>query len=302
MSTTFNDKIYTQEVLQAFTAGLAPLRAFTRSFSPEARRKGDAIIIPRVSALETTTFAYANNSGSPYETEGGTIAAITVNLDQHQIVGVDITDVQFANSSNADISNFAQQQGRALARKCIGNVFSLLSITNFGAEAATPVSIANTGLTQLRGARKTMVDRRVPADMLSLVSSSELYHSLLGDTNISQSFQYGGSEAVREGRIPRLLGMDVYETNALPLGGTLSLVGFLAHPDAIALAIRTLQPQDGGDSYLAVDTVTDAETGLGFTYRRHFNPGKGRHFASIECLFGMATALTLGIGLIRKAD
>ena len=51
MSTTFNDKIYTQEVLNAFTAGLAPLRAFTRSFSPEARRKGDAIIIPRVDAV-----------------------------------------------------------------------------------------------------------------------------------------------------------------------------------------------------------------------------------------------------------
>lgn len=302
MSTTFNDKIYTQEVLNAFTAGLAPLRAFTRSFSPEARRKGDVIIIPRVDALSTTTFAYANNSGCPYETEGGVVSAITLNLDQHQIVGVDITDVQFANSGSADISIFAQQQGRALARKCIENVFGLLSITNFGAAAASPVSIANTGLAQLRAARKTLMDRKVNMDMVSLISNSELYSSLLGDSNITQAFQYGGSEAVREARIPRLYGMDVYETNALPLGGTLSLVGFLAHPDAIAIAVRNLQPQDGGDSYLAVETVTDAETGLGFTYRRHFNPGKGRHFASVECLFGMTTALTLGIGLLRKAD
>jgi|LakMenEpi03Aug12_release.lakeMendotaPanAssembly.Ray.scaffolds.fasta_scaffold07272_6 hypothetical protein len=302
MSTLFNDKIYTQEVLNAFTAGLAPLKAFTRSFSAETRRKGDAIIIPRVDALSTSTFAYANNSGSPYENEGGTVAAITVNLDQHQIVGVDITDVQYANSSNSDINIFAQQQGRALARKCIENVFGLLSIANFGAAAATAVSIADTGLAQLRAARKTLMDRKVDLGMVSLISNSELYSSLLGDSNITQAFQYGGSEAVREARIPRLYGMDVYETNALPLGGTLSLVGFLAHPDSIAIAIRNLMPQDAGDSYLAVETVTDAETGLGFTYRRHFNPGKGRHYASIECLFGMATALTLGIGLIRKAD
>lgn len=302
MSTTFVDKIYTQEVLRAFTAGLAPLSAFTKSYSPEARRKGDAIIIPRVDALDTTTFAYANNSGSPYETEGGTIAAITVNLDQHQIVGVDITDVQYANSGSADIINFAQNQGRALARKCITNVFGLLSIANFGAAAATPVSIGVTGLTQIRAARKTLVDRKVPMDMLSLVTSAELFQSLLGDTAISQSMNYGGAEAIREARIPRLLGMDVYETNALPLGGTLSLIGFLAHPDSIAMAVRTLQPQDAGDSYLAVETVTDQETGLGFTYRRHFNPGKGRHYASVECLFGFATALTLGIGLLRKAD
>jgi hypothetical protein len=302
MATTFVDKIYTQEVLRAFTAGLAPLSAFTRSFSAEARRKGDAIIIPRVSALSTTTFAYANNSGNPYETEGGEIAAITVNLDQHQIVGVDLTDIQYASAGSADIMNFAQNQGRALARKCMGNLFNSLTVAAFGAPAATAVTIGGTGLTQIRSARRTLVNRQVPMEPVSLIANADLYHSLLGDSNITQSFQYGGSEAVREGRIPRLLGMDVYETNLTSIGASLSIVGFLAHPDAVACAVRNLQPQDGGDSYLAVETVSDPETGLGFTYRRHFNPGKGRHYASIECLFGFAAALTLGIGLIARTD
>lgn len=296
-----NDKIFVQEALNAFTAGLAPLNAFTRSYSSEARRKGDVIAIPRADALSTTTFAYANNSGYPYETEGGTLNTISLNLDQHQIVGVDITDIQFASKGASEISVFARQQGRALARKCIENIFSLVSIANFGAAAATAVSIADTGLTQLRNARKTMVDRKVNGENLSLIASSELFTSLLGDSNISQAFQYGGNEAIREGRIPRLLGMDVYETNALALGGTLSLIGFLAHPDAIAVAIRQLLPQDDSQ-YLAVDTVVDDETGLGFTYRRHFNPGKGRHYASFECLFGFTQALTLGLGILRKAD
>ena len=302
MATTFVDKIYVQEVLKAFTAGLAPLSAFTRSYSSEARRKGDAIIVPRVAALSTTTFAYANNSGSPYETEGGTIAAITVNLDQHQIVGVDLTDIQYATASSADIANFATNQGRALARKCIGNVFGAMTLAAFGSPAATAVSIAATGLTQIRAARTTMVGRQVPMEGVSLIATADLFNSLLSDSNISQAFQYGGAEAVREGRIPRLLGMDVYETNVTGIGGSLSHVGFLAHPDAMAIAIRNLMPQDGGESYLAVETVTDPETGLGFTYRRHFNPGKGRHYASIECLFGYAAGLTLGLGLLAKAD
>lgn len=296
-----NDKIFVQEALNAFTAGLAPLNAFSRSYSTEARRKGDVIAIPRAEALSTTTFAYANNSGYPYETEAGTLNTISLNLDQHQIVGVDITDVQYANKAAAEIGVFARQQGRALARKCLENIFGLISIANFGAAAATPVSIGDTGRTQLAAARKTLIDRKVGTDSLSLIASSELFQSLLNDSNISQSFQYGGSEAIREARIPRLLGMDVYETNALPLGGTLSLVGFLAHPDAIAVAVRQLAPQDDG-AYLAVETVVDDETGLGFTYRRHFNPGKGRHFASFECLFGFTAALTLGLGILRKAD
>lgn len=296
-----NDKIFVQEALNAFTAGLAPLNAFSRSYSTEARRKGDVIAIPRAEALSTTTFAYANNSGYPYETEAGTLNTISLNLDQHQIVGVDITDVQYANKAAAEIGVFARQQGRALARKCLENIFGLISIANFGAAAATPVSIGDTGRTQLAAARKTLIDRKVGTDSLSLIASSELFQSLLNDSNISQSFQYGGSEAIREARIPRLLGMDVYETNALPLGGTLSLVGFIAHPDAIAVAVRQLAPQDDS-AYLAVETVVDDETGLGFTYRRHFNPGKGRHFASFECLFGFTAALTLGLGILRKAD
>jgi hypothetical protein len=61
-------------------------------------------------------------------------------------------------------------------------------------------------------------------------------------------------------------------------------------------------PPQAPEASLAVETVVDDETGLAFTYRRHFNPGKGRHFASFECLFGFTSALTLGLGLICRAD
>lgn len=296
-----NDKIFINEALQAFTAGLAPLRAFTRSYSGETARKGDAIAIPRADALSTTTFSYDNNTNYPYETIGGELGTITVNLNDHQIVGVDITDIQFANKGAAEITVFAQQQGRALARKCLENIFTLVTTVNFGAAAATAVSIANYGLPQLRSARQTLVGRRVPMTNLSLIASAELFTQLLADSNVSQAFQYGGPEAIREARIPRLLGMDVYETNALGTAGTISRIGFLAHPDSIAVAIRQLQPQ-ASEAYLAVETAVDEETGLGFTYRRHFNPGRGRHFASFECLMGYTQALTLGIGVLSKAD
>jgi len=302
MSTiNFSDKIFVQDALNAFVATLLPLNGFSRSYSSQTARKGDVIAIPRVDALSTTTFAYANNSGYPYETEGGTIATISLNLDQHQVVGVDITDIQYASSSMAEISNFARQQGKALAKKVLQNIFSLLTIPNYGAAVAS-ASIADIGRIALSGARTTMAKRDIPMDSVqSLIVNQDLYQTLLNDSNISQAFQYGGSEAIREARIPRLMGMNVYDTNVLPLGGTLSLVGFIAHPDALAIAVRTLMPQDVG-AYSAVETAVDDETGLAFTYRRHFNPGKGRHFASLECLFGFTSALTLGLGLIRRAD
>ena len=295
-----NDKIFVQEALQAFVVTLTPFNAFSRSYSGATASKGDAIAIPRVDALSTTTFAYANNSGFPYESEGGTIGTITVSLDQHQIVGVDITDVQAANSSAAEIVNFARQQGKALARKVLGNVWGIILTTNFGAGIITTLSVGNIGRLAISGAKTLFAKRNVPLGNESLLVNMDVYQNLLDDANISQAFQYGGSEAIREGRIPRLLGMDVYGTNLLP-GNSISLVGAIVHPDSIAVAVRTLQPQ-ASEAYLAVETAVDDETGLAFTYRRHFNPGKGRHFASFECLFGFTQALTLGLGLIQRTD
>jgi hypothetical protein len=140
----------------------------------------------------------------------------------------------------------------------------------------------------------------VPVENLSLITNADLWETLRNDNNLQQALNYGGSEVIREDRIPRLFGMDVYQTNVLPLN-SISLIGMLVHPDAIAVAIRALQPQDSS-AYLASEIVVDDETGLAFGYRRHFNPGKGRHFASFECLFGFTSALTLGLGILRRAD
>jgi hypothetical protein len=293
------DKIFVQEALQAFTATLTPLNAFSRSYSAETRNKGDAIQVPRVEALTTTTFAYTNNSGSPYETEAGTVNSITINLDKHQIVGVDITDIQYANSRAAEVSNFARQQGKALAKKVLTDIWGILLTTNFG-NALTALSIGDMGRTALSGALVAFGKRDVPLGDQSLLINMDVYQQLLNDSNISQAMQYGGSEAIREGRIPRLFGMDVYASNLMPLN-SISLVGAIVHPDALAVAVRTLMPQDTA-AYAAVETAVDDETGLAFTYRRHFNPGKGRHFASLECLFGFTQSLTLGMGLLRRTD
>jgi hypothetical protein len=298
----FSDKIFVQEALQSFTKKLAPVfGVFANSYSGQTARKGDAIAVPRVDPLTASTFSYDNNSGFPYETSAGTINAITVNLNEHQIVGVDLTDIQFVNSSAASMSNFARQQGKALATRVMNKLFALMTVDTFGA-AVTSATIGGLGRIQLSAARKAMVNRGVPTENLSLVTLPDLFETLLNDSNLSQAFQYGGSEVIREANIPRLLGMNVFETTVAPIGASASLVGFLAHPDAMAVAVRQLTPQDNGASYLAVETAIDDETGLGFTYRRHFNPGRGKHFASLECLWGATHALTLGLGLLRRTD
>ena len=67
---SFNDTIFAQEALKAFTAKLAPLRAFSRSLDDSAKSVGDAIIVPFISAATATTF---NSSTANYQTGGGAV-------------------------------------------------------------------------------------------------------------------------------------------------------------------------------------------------------------------------------------
>ncbi|HBU01521.1 MAG TPA: hypothetical protein DEB20_03005, partial [Acidimicrobiaceae bacterium] len=122
MSTiALNDKVFTQVALQAFVAKLAPLNAFTRDFSGDARRKGDAVIVPLISGVTATTF------NSSYEVGGGAITFATVSIDKHRIASIDLTDVQVANSSAAVMDNLAIQAGESLARIVLQDIWSAIT-------------------------------------------------------------------------------------------------------------------------------------------------------------------------------
>lgn len=295
----FNDDIFIQEAFQAFTASLTPLNAFSRNFSGATASKGDAIFVPRVEQMTATTFSYSTNSSFPYEAGGGVVNTITVNLNEHKIVTADLTDVQAASSSAANMVNFARQQGKALGKLVLSTLWSIVTPGTFGA-AATSASIASFAVSNVRQLQRALNDRDVPTDAASLIVNNAVYDSLLGDANITQAYAYGGAEAIRNGVIPGLYGFDVYRSNILPANGV-SLVGMAVHPDSIAVAVRALQAQ-APEAYLETRVVTDDESGISMGYRRHFNPGRGVHYASFECLFGFSSALTLGLAIASRRD
>ena len=288
-SIALNDKIFTQIALQAFVAKLAPLNAFTRDFSGDARRKGDAIVVPLISGITATTF---NQS---YEVGGGAITFATVSIDKHRIASIDLTDVQVANSSAAVMDNLAIQAGESLARIVLTDIWSAITVANFGAAILTTAG-ANYTIAQMGALRKVLAQRNVPTDRLSLIADSEIYSGLLTSNGVAQALNYGGAEAVRDGQIPRLLGMGIYESNIMPANAMTKLGGFVAHPDSIAIAMRYLEPQAAGE-YLAAEQVT-ASNGITMGYRRHYNTSTGKHFANFECLFGFTPALTLGLAIV----
>jgi hypothetical protein len=299
MSTiNFNDKIFAQEALQAFVSSIRPLSLFSHSYNGEAARKGDAIYIPRVDALVATTFAGYSDTTFPYEQSGGTINTITLTIDQQFITTVDLTDLQTVNSSAADFSVLARQQGKAIAKQVWQRIATLWTTVNYGA-ALLNISVANFGYTAGAAINTAMAQRDIPIDDLSMIVNYSVHDAFLKDPIVYANYSFN-NDVAQTGKVGRVAGIPVYPTNIIPSNG-ISLVGIVAHPDACAVACRYLPPQDPG-AYASTQRVVDDESGIVLGYRRHMNPGRGKMYASFEALFGFAVGLSLGIGILTRTN
>ncbi len=288
VNSTLNDQIISQKAIEAFSAELAPLRAFSTDFSDETAAKGAAV---QVAVPANITAGTTENA---YETEEtASLGVATVPLSSYAKATVGITDKQFANSSAARLEMFAIQQAKAVARKIILDAWALIINATYSQKVTK--ALASFSSADIRAMRVILDKANVPVTDRSLILYPDQYDKLTGDTTISiaSALHYGGTEVVRDGMIPRFLGFDLFNSNILP-GNSENLVGFALHPSAMAIAIRTLKPQEPSE-YLEASVVTDPATGIGLGYRRHYSTAKGTHFCTFEAIYGAVAVNTTGL-------
>lgn len=287
--TNFNNEIFAQNALNGFVAELLPLEAFSTNFSPDAVAKGDTVLVPLIGALTATTF------GGSYATSGGSMSAITVTINRHKVVQIGQDDLTAANSSMASLEKFAYQQGAALAIAVLQDIFTLCTTANFA--IYTTVSLAGLDVPQLRAARLALNKANVPKIPRSLIVDCDGYDALLGVTNFVQAHMFGDRSAIAEARIPRAIGLDLFELNSL---FPASIGAIAAHASAVAIAIRYLRPQrpERYDDARAVAHPSGATFGL----RDHYDPNTGNRYVNLECNYGYSAGITQGARLLKRTD
>jgi hypothetical protein len=289
--TNLDDEIFAQNALEGFVSTLVPFSAFSRNYSPEPlTRKGNDVLVPLIGSLVATTF-------SAYNICGGSMSVITVSINKHKHVPVGQNDLTAASSSKANLEAFGFQAGAALGLMVFQDVWSLVTTGNFS--LATAVSVVDFGIAQIRAGRLMLSNDKVPAVGRSLILDVNPFDNLLGISNFLQVNLSGSQETLRDGRIGRALGLDVYETNGLP--GTNSVMGLIGHPDAIAVAARYLQPQEG-HTYADARPITDPDTGLTIGFRRHYDNNTGTAYVNIEANYGYSKGITNGARVIKRLD
>lgn len=290
--TNFDVPVFAQQALQGFVSTLVPISAFSTKYTSDGLAMSDIELVPVIGNATATTF------GGSYAVSGGTASVITVNVNKQKIVPVSMRDIELAASGGqVNANSWAFQQGAALATAVLQDIWSLLTTANFG--LVTAVSVGSLGVAELRAGRLALSKNKVPTQPRSFVLDSDPYDTLLGISNFIQVQLAGDNEALREGRVSRALGADIYETNALP--GTNSIMGFIAHPAAVGVAMRYLAPQ-AGNTYFRAEPVVDEKTGIVMGIRDFYDNAAGTRYVVLEANYGYAAGLTQGARLYKRND
>tara|TARA_R110001592_G_scaffold25171_10_gene96041 strand:- start:77 stop:973 length:897 start_codon:yes stop_codon:yes gene_type:complete len=293
INTNLQNNVISQSALEQFTSILAPLQAFSTSFNDEASQKGKTI---NITTLSNTTSA-ADFAGT-YASQNTTYGTTTITLSGHKFVTWHVTDTESSQSSAVELQRFGYQKGGDLAKAVYEDILSAVTDANYGTAGfvgAASVFDAD-DVADLRG---SAIAQNLPIDQCALVLDSTYFTSLLKDNNLNPAMTYGDSDVIRDGRIPSLFGLGyLYESTALP-GNAENLVGFLAHPSAMAVAMRYLAPINSKE-YISARRLYDETSGMVLGYREFYDASTGTQTAVLEAVYGYSVAL--GGSIIRMTS
>lgn len=276
--TDLKDVRIAQAALLPWMTELMPLSIFSTNFGPDAADKGDTVKVPIVGAPSPSSdFAgdYTANADSQ-------ASSIPIVLNKHKFKTVHLTAKEAATTAVPLLEKLVSTAAQQLAIDVLTDIFSCVTKANFGA-ALEGVSADSFDYKSILGIREACNLAKMPKDQRSLVLNTSLNTALLADDIVSRSFITNLAQpGVVEARVNRIAGFNVHETDCVPSNSE-NLAGFVAHPSAVAVAMRYLQPIANYDE---AGAVTDPVTGLTFGYLRYTDTTSNKVYITLEALYG----------------
>ena len=280
--TNVKDIKVAQKALTPFTANLMPVTSFSTNFGPQASDRGDTVRVPLIGAPSgSSDFAgdYTANADS-------TVTTMPVTLNRHKFKTVHVTAREASETAMDLLDTLVATASQQLAQDVLLDIMSVITLANFGAPGIAALAATSFDYKKVLGLRETCGGAKMPASPRSLVLDAGYYTNLLADDVVAKSFNLNlSAPGVTEALIKRLAGFDLHETVVIPSDHAEKLVGFAAHPSAVAVAMRYLQPVA---EYQQSGAITDPQTGMTFGYLRFTDTRANKVFVTLECLYGFA--------------
>lgn len=278
---------------KAYNAELTPFNAFSRSYSADVASKGASVTVPVIAAATAAAFG-----ASGYEVAGDDIAAIQVNVGTHLVASFSISDVQAGATNYSTLLEKSAQASKAVAKLAQQLLWADITSTTWGTTAFSTVgTAAGFDSDDLIDVRTACTAADMPRDNRSVILDEAYYGALLKDSGFKNALNYGGTEAIRGGRIPNAFGFSIYESTIVPSNSE-NMVGIACTPDAYAVAIRLPDPNrntgPGLNRTVNWRAMTDDETGASLGMRVHADEKLGKLWVSFEILYGFEDSNVTG--------
>jgi hypothetical protein len=169
------------------------------------------------------------------------------------------------------------------------DVLSLVTTSNFG--FATSCAGTALDVVHLRKGKLELDRTNAPTEgRVGLIDCVGM-DALLSVTNFVQAQMYADNSVLREGRLLRALGMDLFSLNNVFSPATASVMAFLAYPSAIAVGMRYVAPQKPQE-YEVAEAFSDPNTGATIGIRKFYDTSAGADFMILEANWGKSVGIT----------
>ena len=271
----FND--LQQKTISQFTVftahkNLAKLQLFSHTFTELEGQEGESIAVPVYDLSAASAFNVdTNNYGSGTNGVGGML----INLDQHLIKSVAITDKQLAFTGISWARDTAIALTDSLTRGINSYVFGLINESNVSLTATFDATSKNV----VANLYAVAESNDLPVDKCVVVLNPAQYSKVLGLVDYSM---VGTGDYLTTGVINNLFGFKGFVCSSnLPAGNK----GCIILDEAMGIASKYLAPMTP-DAYPEAWPITDEESGMTIGARRFMDLNKGTNNFAMDVLFG----------------
>ena len=263
-------------IIEEMNLRMAHIGLFATDVSDEFREPKESIFVPYIEAGEVAEFNATSNN---YNRATANLKGSSVKLEKRPITGFAITQSQLTKFNSKFWTRRGSADARAVGRAMFKGLTDLVTAANFGDEAAAKTTVGAIDRKTVGELRKAASKRKLDPDNSILALCPDIYAELL---TVYDSQIYGGTEAVRNGVLPRLLGFgNVIEVPSLASGG------FIAHGSALCFGARAVPIADT-TPYQEFRTITDEELGVPMNIVVYTDGSTGATSYSVESLYGAA--------------
>jgi len=272
---------------------LIPMAGFSLDLSADVAPQGKIVSTRIVPAATAPTDLVDDESGSYASVVDNQVTtAVTVTLDPHPVTGFGLTDTEAqeigAGVWSDTLGRLVDTHARAIGNAVLNSLFALITNSNYGAAALTTAASAFDA-DDVADLRNTAVTAGYDMNANPvLVLNPDYYAALLKDNAIQDASASGSNAALTLGGLPLLSGFGVIEAPTLPSNSE-NLVGYIAEPSAMAIAMRGVDTQSRGD-FLGYEIVQNNPTGAVLTASASFNRATRTVDYVFEALYGVKKA------------